>query len=176
MSREDAALSRTIERPAGITSRSRGTSNNRGHCSSDSDEDRPTKRCRRTKGVERTRHRRSKIKQEMQQARLRRPERPERRKSPENQTRNARVNPHPNENPKISCRINHPSRHRHRYTVPKARAEKWHRMKLDVKAWQVKKGAAEKRVHEHKNWYVPSNDLDGSVKGCVRHPVYIVGG
>ena len=64
--REDAAISRTIKRPAGITSRSRGTSNNRGHCSSGSDEDGPTKRFRQTKGVKRTRHRRLKIKQEMQ--------------------------------------------------------------------------------------------------------------
>ena len=108
--RKDAAISRTIERPAGITSRSRGTSNNREHCSSDSDKDGPTKRCRRTKGAEQTRHRRSKIKQEMQQARLRRPERPERRNSPENQTRYARVNPHPSEKPNMPCIINHPSR------------------------------------------------------------------
>ena len=156
--REDAAISRTIERPAGITSRSRGTSNNRGHCSSGSDEDGPTKRCRRTKGAERTRHRRSKIKQKMQQARLRRPERPERRNSPENQARNARVNPHPSDHQdyhtKMPCRINHPSRlasrHRHRYTVPKARVEKWHRIKLDVKTWQVKGCREKKKGHEHK--------------------------
>ena len=68
--REDAAVSRTIERPTGpdrlgITSRLRGA------CSSDSGADGPTKRCRRTKGAEQTRPRRSKIKQEMQQARLR---------------------------------------------------------------------------------------------------------
>ena len=95
---KEATVSRTIERPTGpdrlgITSRSLGASNNRGHCSSDSDEDGPTKRCRRTKGAEQTRPRQSKIKQEMQQARLRRPKRPKRRKSPKNRTRNAVVNP-----------------------------------------------------------------------------------
>ena len=104
------AISRTIERPAEITSRLRGTSNNRGHCSSGSDEDGPTKRCSQTKGAEQTRHRRSKMKQKMQRARLRRPERPERRNIPENQATNARINPHPRENSKIPCRINHPSR------------------------------------------------------------------
>ena len=45
--------------------------NNRGHCSSNSDQDGPTKRCGRTKGAERTRPRQMKIKQTMQQARLR---------------------------------------------------------------------------------------------------------
>ena len=65
--REDATVSRTIERPTGpdrlgITSRLRRASNNRGHCSSNSDEDGPTKRCRRTKGAEQTRLRRAKMK------------------------------------------------------------------------------------------------------------------
>ena len=95
-------------------------------------------------------------------------------------TRNARVNPHPSENPKLSCRFNHPSRlasrHRNRYTVPIVGAEKWHIIEIDVKAWQAKKGAAEKGCTSINIWYVPSNDPDGSVKGCVRHPVYIVGG
>ena len=173
--REDAAVRRTIERPTG-PDRLGITSQSRGACSSKVDG--PTKQCRRTKGAEQTRHRRSKIKQEMQQARLRRPERPENTKRPENHTRNARVNPHRSKKPNLSCRIKHPSRiaSRHRHTVPIAQAKKWHRIKIDVKACQAKKGAAEKRVHEHKIWYVPSNDPDGSVKGCVRHPVYIVGG
>ena len=177
--REDAAVRRTIERPTG-PDRLGITSQSRGACSSDSGADGPTKQCRRTKGAEQTRHRRSKIKQEMQQARLRRPERPERRKTPKNQTRNARVTPHPSKNPKLSCRTNQPSRlasrHRHRQAVPIARAEKWHRIEIGMKVWQAKKGAAEKRVHEHICWYVPSMDPGGSVKGCVRHHVYIVGG
>ena len=153
--REDASASQPIEQRLGakslvLASRSRGASNNRFHCSRDSDEDgqMPERPERTETRPPETRSRLEpwirKRPQEPRQVREGRPERPG------NQTKNTKVNLHPSKNPKNPSvsKLQQPNVLICQSKMPMASTlgpHCWARMRRLAGT----KGAKEKRVHKH---------------------------